>query len=229
MAFNKNLLLTFFVLCCMLLLLWWPSFSTLGDLFGYAEKAEYKGVSLLDFFKAELLVLVTVWGFLISYKQNRVDDGDRLVVKHIILMVFIIGQVFMGFFAGGFLVHQDVSWYQVVHESSEVMPSQAVILLICYPLYLFFGGGAYLYAKTRLPAFLRNKQVAFLVLAFAPLAFLPHYNTDMMVFNSIVAEFAYLAAYWLLSICWAVFGVMFLIIKSTQEIFKGLSDPFGDM
>ncbi|MEO1888920.1 MAG: methane monooxygenase/ammonia monooxygenase subunit C [Cycloclasticus sp.] len=230
MVSNKKLPLVFVILFCMLSVIWWPSFANLGDLFGYAEKAQFKGVTLLDFFKAEIVVLVTVWAVLISYKNtgNKVE-GDQYVIRHLILIMFIIGQVFMGFFAGGFLVHQDASWYQVIHENSEIMPSQAIILLICYPLYLFFGGSAFIYAKTRLPTFLHDKHVAFMVLTFAPLAFLPYYDSGLLDIDKSLADFVYKGVYWLVSMVWVAVGVWFIILKAIQEIFKGLSDPYGEM
>lgn len=230
MVSNKFLPIAFVVLFFMLGVIWWPSFINLGDLFGYAAKSDYKGVSLLDFFKAELFILVTVWVVLFSYRgKGVVVDGNLHVKRHFILVLFIIGQVFMGFFAGGFLVHQDASWYQVIHEANEVMPSQAVILLICYPLYLFFGGSAFIYARTRLPKFLKDKQVAFMVLTFAPLAFLPYYDSGLLDVKKELTELAYMGVYWLLSVAWVVLGVLFLILKAAQEIFKGLSDPYEEM
>jgi methane/ammonia monooxygenase subunit C len=230
MVSNKFLPIAFVILFFMLGVIWWPSFSNLGDLFGYAESAQYKGVSLLDFFKAELLVLITVWVVLISYKKDaKIIDGDRYVRRFLILIMFVIGQVFMGFFAGGFLVHQDASWYQVIHGANEVMPSQAIILLVCYPLYLFFGGSAFIYAKTRLPTFARGKEVAFMVLTFAPFAFLPYYDSSLMKVNRDVAELMYMLAYWLLSISWVGLGVLYIILQSSKEILKGLSDPYGEM
>jgi len=228
---SKKIQLTACVaLFLMLGAIWVPSFLSLGDLFSYAEKAKYHNVSLLNIFKAELLVLSVVWVFLMSYsKSKETIEGDVYVRRHLILVAFIIAQVFVGFVAGGFLVHQDASWYQVVHGASDVMPAQAIILLICYPMYLFFGGSAFVYAKTRLPVYTVNKGVAFMVLTFAPLAFLPYHDSSMMDARRDILELAYLVAYWVLSTSWAFFGVGFLIFKSSQEILKGLNDPYGDM
>jgi len=227
---NKLLPIWFVVFFSMLAVILLPSFSNLGDLISYAVKEDYKGISLMAFLKAELIITVTVWGVLLSYKGRRERiDGDAHVKRHLVLIVFILGQVFMGFFAGGILVHQDASWYQVVHESSEVMPSQAVILLICYPLYLFFGGGAYIYARTRLFKFTRNKAIPFLVLTFAPFSFLPYYEASMLMINRDIADLVYVLAYWLLSLSWVAIGVMYILFKSSQEILKGLSDPYEEM
>lgn len=227
---NKLLPVGFLILFLMLGVIWMPSFLSLGDLFAYAEKAKYHNVSLLNFFKAELLVLSVVWVVLMSYsKPNQAMDGDTCVKRHLILIGFIIGQVFVGFVAGGFLVHQDASWYQVVHGADEVMPAQAIILLICYPMYLFFGGSAFVYAKTRLQRYLINKEVAFMVLTFAPLAYLPYHDSSLMGVSRDMMELAYLAAYWVLSISWVIWGVGFLILRSLQEILKGLKDPYGEM
>ena len=202
----------------------------MGDLFLYAERARYHNISLLNIFKAELLVLSVVWIILMSYsKSKEVIDGSTYIRRHLILMAFIIAQVFIGFVAGGFLVHQDTSWYQVVRGANEVMPAQAIILLICYPMYLFFGGSAFVYAKTRLPAYLFNKEAAFMVLIFAPLAFLPYHDSSMMGSRRDISELAYLIAYWVLSTSWAIFGVGFLIFNSSKEILKGLNDPYGEM
>ena len=230
MLTNKVLPAGCVILFLMLGAIWAPSFLSLGDLFSYAERAKYHNISLLSFFKAELLVSSVVWVILMSYsKRKETINGDAYVRRHLILMAFIIAQVFVGFVAGGFLVHQDASWYQVVHAANEVMPAQAIILLICYPMYLFFGGSAFVYAKTRLPSYLANKEIAFMVLIFAPLAFLPYHDSSMMGASQDIMELAYLIAYWVLSTSWAVLGVGFLIFKSSGEILKGLSDPYGEM
>ena len=220
----------FVILFLMLGVIWVPSFSNLGNLFFYAENVKYHNVSLLTIFKAELLVLIVVWVFLLSYsKVGEIFDGNSIIRRHLIMVVFIIGQVFVGFIAGGFLVHKDASWYQLVHDADEIMPAQAIILLICYPMYLFFGGSAYIYAKTRLPSFVENKETAFMVLTFTPLAFLPYYDASFLEVGKNVMELVYLSVYWLLSMSWVLFGVGFLIVKSAKEILKGLKDPYGEM
>jgi len=133
---NKMIPVAFVVLFLMLSVIWIPSFSNLGDLFAYAENATYLNVSLLTLFKAELVVLLVVWVILGNYsKKEEVVDGDATVRRHLILMMFIVGQVLVGVVAGGFLVHQDASWNQVVRGADEIMPAQANILLICYPMY----------------------------------------------------------------------------------------------
>jgi len=66
-----NVVVAFVILFLMLGIIWWPTFTNLGDLFAYAENAQYQGVSLLNFFKAELIILVTVWVYLISYKKSK--------------------------------------------------------------------------------------------------------------------------------------------------------------
>ena len=227
---NKLLPLAFVFFFALLAIIVLPSFSNMGDLVSYALKEDYKGISMMTFLKAELIIIVTVWGLLLSYKEplDRID-GDIHVKRHLILILFVIGQVFIGSFAGGILVHQDASWYQVLHDSTEVMPSQAVILLICYPLYLFFGGGAYIYARTRLIKFTRNKEVPFLILTFAPFSFLPYYDASMLMVNRDVADLIYVLAYWLLSVSWVTVGVAYILLKSSQEIYKGLTGPFDEM
>lgn len=227
---KRKFQLVFVVMFVMLGVIWVPSFTKLGDIFSYAELATYHGVSLLHLFVAELVILVAVWWVLISYsKTDEAISGDVYLRRHLILIMFIVGQVFVGFVAGGFLVHQDASWYQVVRGADEIMPAQAIILLICYPMYLFFGGSAYLYAKTRLTAFLRHKEMGFLVLTFAPLAFLPYHDANMMGASTDLMELAYLTAYWVLSTSWVILGVVYLLVYSAKEILKGLSDPYGEM
>lgn len=219
---NKMLLVAFVVLFLMLSVILIPSFSNLGDLFAYAENATFHNVSLLTLFKAEWVVLLVAWVVLGCFPRNdEAVDANAYVRRHLTFIMFVIGQVFVGVVAGGFLVHQDASWNQVVRGADEIMPAQAIILLICYPMYLFFGGGAFIYVKTRMPVFLRNKEVAFMVLTFAPLAFLPYYETNMVGAKTDWMETVYLASYWVLSMSWVVFGVAFLIIHSAKEMFKG--------
>jgi len=76
--------------------------------------------------------------------------------------------------------------------------------------------------------FLRNKEVAFMVLTFAPLAFLPYYETNMVGAETDLMEIVYLAVYWVLSMGWFILGIAFLIIHSAKEMFKGLKKSYGE-
>lgn len=229
MSSNNRLLLTSAMLFGSLAVILWPSITNMGDLMTYAVNAEYQGVSLIDVFAGELVIILTVWIVLLTYKGEQVDANNRdYINRFLVLILFILGQVFMGFFAGGLLVHQDAAWYQVAHESDEVMPSLAVIFMVCYPMYLFFGGSAYLYSKTRLAKFTEHKLVYFLVLTFAPLAFLPYYDADLLKTNREAFDFLYVIAYWLLSISWMLYGVIFLLFKIAREILKGLNHLYDE-
>ncbi|ORU90029.1 MAG: hypothetical protein A6F71_03440 [Cycloclasticus sp. symbiont of Poecilosclerida sp. M] len=226
---SKSFLIACATMFGMLLIIWWPSFMYLGDLFGYAQEESIQGVSLLDFFKAELLIMLVVGVVLLNYKKVRqVTDGMGRVNRHLVLFVWVSGQVIVGFVAGGFLAHQDTPWYQAVGEAGGIMPAQAIILLVCYPAYLFFGGGAYIYTKTRLPKFLEGKKIVYLILTFAPLVFLPYYKGGVSVAPNELLEFIYLVVCWLLSTAWLVVGVLYLVFKSAKEILDGLHRPYDE-
>jgi hypothetical protein len=217
------------VVFLLLFIIWVPTFSNLGDLFTYAEGESIKGISLLQLFQAELLLMLSVGVILFNFnKVKQQTDGDGRVRRHLVLFVWITGQVFVGFIAGGFLVHQDASWYEVMADDNVIMPAQAIILLVCYPAYLFFGGGAYLYTKTRLPVFYKGKEVVFFILTFAPFVFLPYYKGGLSVASNDVMELVYILAYWLLSTAWLAIGVLYLIVQSAKEIFDGLNRPFDE-
>ncbi len=135
----------------------------------------------------------------------------------------------MGFFVRWFfgsprciLVPSD-SWEQWNHA----LTSDYFVDLL--PAVLFFGGSAFIYAKTRLPAFLHDKHVAFMVLSFAPLAFLPYYDSSLLDIDKSLADFIYMGVYWLLSMVWVGVGVLFIILRAIQGILKGLIDPYGEM
>jgi len=228
-VFNKTEGLAFIGLFLMLGVILVPSFSALGSLFLYAESAQLYEFSLLSFFQVELVFMCFFWLVLRGYSSHsEILEGDVYVRRHIFLMFFIAGQVIVGVVAGGFLVHQDAVWHQVIRAEDEIMPAQAIILLVCYPMYLFFGGSAFLYARTRLLAFSKNKGIYFMVLTFAPFAFLPYYDSGMFEAVSGVFELVYLLAYWCLSMAWIVFGVGYLVLQSAKEMLKGLKGPHGE-
>jgi len=68
-----------------------------------------------------------------------------------------------------------------------------------------------------------------MLLVFAPFIFLPFFDSSFVTNKTDFGGIVYLAAYWILSTVWAVVGVIYLIIKSTQEILRGLKDPYGEM
>ncbi|PHS72614.1 MAG: hypothetical protein COB22_04580 [Cycloclasticus sp.] len=227
---NKMFPVSLVLLFVMLGFILWPNVTNLGDLFSFAKNFDYKGIPLSQLFFSELVILLTVWLVLSTYKKGKsIVYGDEYMIRHCILLLFVTGQVFMGFFAGGIVSYQDVTSSQTAHEVSNVMESQAVIFMVCYPLYLFFGGTAFIYARTRLPEFLSNKRVPFMMLTFAPMAFLPYYDASIGDFNKSVFEWLYRIDYWLLSIAWVVIGVFHIAVSASKEIYKGLSNPYEEM
>lgn len=221
MHIDKFLIIICFILFTMLMVIWLPSFSNLGNLIAFTEKENLFGISLANFFLTELFVLLTVWMILLSYrKPNKEMIGLAYAKRHLILTSWFLGQVLVVFLAAGFLVHQDASWFQMTHSSNEIMPAQIAILLVCYPGYLLFGGSAYLYAKTRLPEFLKDKKAAFIILTFAPFVYLPYYDANLSSIGgpAIQGEALYIVTYWLISISWLVVGVAYLVLQSLKEI-----------
>lgn len=217
MHFNKYTIIVSSVLFVMLMIIWLPSFSNLGELIVLAKKESFFGISITSIFLAEVVVSLAVWRILLSYRRlNSKEITLTHAKRHLILNLWYLGQILVVFLAAGFLVHQDASWYQLAHESNEIIPAQVLILIVCYPGYIFFGGGAYLYAKTRLPEFLKDKEAAFVILTFAPFVYLPYY--DVRTNLSVMDEPTYIIAYWLISISWLLMGVAYLVFKSIMEI-----------
>jgi hypothetical protein len=145
MSSDRSLLLAGAILAAMLITVGWPTWQNLSGLWVFSTTYQGRGIALSDLFTVEiaaLLVLTTI------YAQSSTGTGSTSVIRRFaVLAVLILAQLMLSLFAAGFLVHQDAAWYQILRGQNEIMPATAVIVMACYPGYLLFGGGAYLYAK----------------------------------------------------------------------------------
>jgi methane/ammonia monooxygenase subunit C len=66
--------------------------------------------------------------------------------------------------AASFFAEQDAAWHLVVIRDTDFTPSHIVIFYLSFPIYFILALAAFLYARTRIPYFMRGYSVPFLII-----------------------------------------------------------------
>jgi methane/ammonia monooxygenase subunit C len=61
------------------------------------------------------------------------------------------------YWGGSYYAEQDGSWHQVAVRDTAFTPAHIIIFYTAFPMFVFFGIGGYLYARTRIPVVFRDK------------------------------------------------------------------------
>lgn len=92
-------------------------------------------------------------------------------LTHLIWLATYAWALFWGL---SFFTEQDATWHQTVIRDTDFTPSHIVVFYLSYPIYIITGIGAFLYAKTRLPYFVKGWSIPYLMLVAGPFMILPN-------------------------------------------------------
>jgi len=153
------------------------------------------------------LVLASIVFFKIisSAKQLTVQPtATEQIQRHIKFIVWISVLIVFVFVSGGFLAHQDTAWQQIARSGNELMLARVAIYAIFYPAYLIIGGGAWLYASSRLGAKVFDGKFKFALVCatLAPFMFLPSQDPDVMTLSSELHNVLFRSSYWAMMFIW---------------------------
>lgn len=137
-------------------------------------------------------------------KLSAQPTSTEQIQRHIKFIVWISLLIIFVFVSGGFLAHQDTAWHQIARSGNELMLARVAIYVIFYPAYLIIGGGAWLYANTRLSAkaFDGKLKFALACATLAPFMFLPSQDPDVMTLSSDMHNVLFRGAYWAMMFVW---------------------------
>jgi methane/ammonia monooxygenase subunit C len=162
----------------------------------------------------ELAAATALFLWLWRSRDRRLDEvaPREEIHRHFGLAAWLLVYLYAVLWTANLFAQQDTSWYQTVVGDSEFVPLQTVILFLAMPAYLLFGGGAWLYAKTRLPAFGRGFSLPFLVAVAGPFAFQP-IRADWLDEAFALGSEIYIALYWAILIAWVTVGLGGILLK----------------
>ncbi len=92
-------------------------------------------------------------------------------LTHLIWLAAYAWALFWGL---SFFTEQDATWHQTVIRDTDFTPSHIVVFYLSYPMFILVGGGAFLYAKTRVPYFVKGLSIPYLMLVVGPFMILPN-------------------------------------------------------
>lgn len=78
------------------------------------------------------------------------------------------------YWGGSYFGEQDAVWHEVAYRHSGFTHQNLIRIFVAVPVYIISGVGAFVYARTRLPAFAcKGVSIAFVCFVFGPLMSLP--------------------------------------------------------
>jgi methane/ammonia monooxygenase subunit C len=176
--------------------------------------------------KANLSIIVTGWVIMFStiwFTRDRnlaaLQPREELR-RYFYLVSFIFVYAFAVYFAASFFAEQDASWHQTVVRDTSFTPSHIVLFYGTMPLYVMFGGGAFLYAMTRLPKFARNISIPFTLAVVGPFMILPNlgFNEFGHAFWLMEEVFSYPLHWGFVLMGWSVLALGGLLLQIASHI-----------
>lgn len=79
--------------------------------------------------------------------MDEATEVRRIWVLWLVLLSF----TFAAYWGGSYFTEQDAAWHQVTLRDTAFTPSHIGLFYGAFPMMLYLAGGAYLYARTRLP------------------------------------------------------------------------------
>jgi len=125
----------------------------------------------------EVLTASILWGYIWKTRDRNLAalaprEELRRNFTHLIWLFAYAWAIYWG---ASYFTEQDGTWHQTIVRDTDFTPSHIIEFYLSYPIYIITGGGAFLYAKTRLPYF--NSQglsLAYLIAVTGPFMILPN-------------------------------------------------------
>jgi len=91
-------------------------------------------------------------------------------------LIWLFAYAWAIYWGASYFTEQDGTWHQTIVRDTDFTPSHIIEFYLSYPIYIITGGGAFLYAHTRLPHFSTSKglSLAYLILWTGPFMILPN-------------------------------------------------------
>jgi methane/ammonia monooxygenase subunit C len=147
--------------------LYQQQFGLSAGLDAFSEEFSKKWMTLLW---AEI-PLEMVFGFaLVAYvvktrrRPTSLTPARAELSRIFALVQWLLVSAVAYFWAASFFAEQDAAWHLVVIRDTDFTPSHIVIFYLSFPIYFILALASFLYARTRIPYFMRGYSVPFLII-----------------------------------------------------------------
>ena len=147
--------------------LYQQEFGLSAGLDAFSEEFSKKWMTLLW---AEI-PLEIVFGFaLVAYvvktrrRPTSLTPARAELSRIFALVQWLLVSAVAYFWAASFFAEQDAAWHLVVIRDTDFTPSHIVIFYLSFPIYFILALASFLYARTRIPYFMRGYSVPFLII-----------------------------------------------------------------
>ncbi len=143
--------------------------------------------------------------------------------RYFVLLAWLVAYSTAIYWGASFFTEQDGTWHQTVVRDTDFTPSHILEFYLSYPIYIVMGAGAFMYAKTRIPAFATGFSVPFLIFFVGPFMIFPNVGLNEWGHTFWFMEEIFVAPlHWgFVFFGWAalaVFGVALTILGRVREL-----------
>ena len=143
--------------------------------------------------------------------------------RYFVLIAWLVAYSTAIYWGASFFTEQDGTWHQTVVRDTDFTPSHILEFYLSYPIYIVMGAGAFMYAKTRIPAFAKGFSVPFLIFFVGPFMIFPNVGLNEWGHTFWFMEEIFVAPlHWgFVFFGWAalaVFGVSLTILNRVREL-----------
>ena len=124
----------------------------------------------------EIVTASILWGYIWKTRDRNLAalaprEELRRNMTHLIWLFAYAWAIYWG---ASYFTEQDGTWHQTIVRDTDFTPSHIIEFYLSYPIYIITGGGAFLYAKTRLPFWSEGLSLPYLIAVTGPFMILPN-------------------------------------------------------
>jgi methane/ammonia monooxygenase subunit C len=124
----------------------------------------------------EILTASVLWGYIWKSRDRKVMSitPREELRRHFTHWVWLVMYGIAIYYGASYFTEQDGTWHQTIVRDTDFTPSHVIEFYLSYPIYIITGVSAFLYAKTRLPAYQKGLPLQYMVSVIGPFMILPN-------------------------------------------------------
>ena len=172
----------------------------------------------------EVVTASVLWGYIWRSRDRKVMSitPREELRRHFHHWVWLVAYAWAIYYGASYFTEQDGTWHQTIVRDTDFTPSHIIEFYLSYPIYIITGGAAFLYAKTRLPAYQNGLSLMYLVSVVGPFMILPNVGLNEWGHTFWFMEELFVAPlhYGFVFFGWAALGVLGVVNIEVQSISK---------
>ncbi len=172
----------------------------------------------------EVVIASTLWGYIWKTRDRKLASisAREELRRHFTHWTWLVMYGWAIYFGASYFTEQDGTWHQTIVRDTDFTPSHIIEFYLSYPIYIITGGAAFLYAKTRLPAYSNGNSLQYLVAVVGPFMILPNVGLNEWGHTFWFMEELFVAPlhYGFVFFGWAALGVLGVVNIEVKAIGK---------